>query len=408
MSETMTTAPARALVLLRILTLYPVALAWVGARPDSVALVLAGLLVVSTCLLALRWRRVVPVVRRHPGLAGLDVAVSLAVLAESGAGSPFVAYTMTSAVLVGLFFARAGATLLTLLLATGYLLLAGQDSDLPVTALLAVPAAYVVLACAGAAFRGLHDQLAAALRASVAAERSAATERERNRLARDLHDGVSSTLQGVVLQSMAVSRVAQVCEPKVSELAADLETAARFALAQSREVLTGLRREDDSAPLVQAVCDRTRRWSERTGHAIDLEVAGVADIEASSRVAALRVLDEALENVHRHAQATRVHVELVGDERSVRLVVEDDGTGMASDRPGVRQGHYGIVGMTERAGVAGGRLTFGPADPGAATPGTRVQLELPRTPCPRESAEVAVAVDVPGQRHDGTRAQASA
>ncbi|GAB3591181.1 hypothetical protein GCM10027446_08260 [Angustibacter peucedani] len=405
----MTTAPARALVLLRILTLYPVALAWASSRPDRVELVLAVVLVVGTALLALRWDRVVPVVRRHPGLAAVDVAVSLVVLSQTGAGSPFVAYTMTTAVLVGLFFSRLGAVLLTALLGAGYLLIARHDAgDRPVVGLLGVPAAFVVLACAGAAFRGLHDRLAAAVQASVAAERSAATARERTRLARDLHDGVSSTLQGVVLQSMAVERVAATSDdPKVAELAADLQTAVRSALAQSREVLTGLRREDDSAPLVQAVADRAHRWAERTGVPVDFTATGVADVDASSRIAALRVLDEALENVERHAGAARVQVALTGDDRSVRLVVEDDGTGMAADRPGVRDGHYGVLGMTERAGVAGGRLTFEPATPDADRPGTRVRLELPRTPCPREDT-AATAVDVREPATDGPRVEATA
>ncbi len=400
MSETLTTAPARALVLLRILTLYPVALAWTGERPDRVQLLLAVLLVCGTALLALRWDRVVPVVRRHPGLAAVDVAVSLVVLSQTGSGSPFVAYTMTTAALVGLFFSRTGAVLLTALLAAGYLLLARQDAGDEVAGLLGVPAAYVVLACAGAAFRGLHDRLAAAVQASVAAERAVATALERTRLARDLHDGVSSTLQGVVLQSMAVARVAEQAEPRVAALAADLETAARSALAQSREVLTGLRREDDSAPLVQAVADRAHRWSDRTGVPVDFTVTGVADVEASARIAALRVLDEALENVDRHARADRVQVDLTGDAHSVTLLVEDDGAGLASDRPGVREGHYGLLGMTERAGVVGGRLTFEPARPDAPRAGTRVRLVLPRTPCPREEA----AVDV----RDGAASRAEA
>lgn len=392
-SETVTAAPARALVLLRILTLYPVALAWAGRRPDRVQLVLAVLLVLGTALLALRWDRVVPVVRRHPGLAALDVAVSLAVLAQAGTGSPFVAYTMTTAVLVGLLFTRAGAILLTTLLAVGYWLLARRtvgEQALGEQALdvIGVPAAYVVLACAGAAFRGLHDRLAAAVQASAAAERSAATARERTRLARDLHDGVSATLHGVVLQAMAVARVAQSSEPQVAALVAQLETAARSALAQSREVLTGLRREDDSAPLVQAVSDRAHRWSHRTGVQVAFSATGVADVDAASRIAVLRVVDEALENVARHAGADHARIDVFGDEQSVTLVVEDDGAGLAHDRPGVREGHYGVLGMTERAGVVGGRLTVEPAVPGSSRPGMRVRLDLPRSPCPQRTAEV--------------------
>ncbi len=397
----MTTAPARTLVLLRILTLYPVALAWTATRPPRLEVVLAVALVASTAILALRWTQVVPVVRRHPALAAADVAVSLLVLSQAGPQSPFVAYTMTTAVLIGLFFSRGGTVLLTTLLVSGYLLLERHDAsaaltgDLDRAGALTVPVAYVVLACAGAAFRGLHDRLAVALQASVAAERSAATARERTRLARDLHDGVSSTLHGVVLQSMAVARVAGRGEPRVAQLASELETAARSALAQSREVLTGLRREDDSAPLVQAVSDRTRRWSERTGTPVEFTTTGVADVDASSRIAALRVLDESLTNVERHAGAERVVVSLLGDAQSVTLVIEDDGAGLTADRPGVAQGHYGVLGMTERAGVAGGHLHLEQVTPGAERPGTRVRLDLPRSG-PRTGANQRIHDDRAG------------
>ena len=77
------------------------------------------------------------------------------------------------------------------------------------------------------------------------------------------------------------------------DLSRQLESAARSALAQSREVLVGLRQQDDSAPLVQAVADRARRWSERSGIPTAFTNAGVADVHAANRIAALRVLDEA-------------------------------------------------------------------------------------------------------------------
>jgi signal transduction histidine kinase len=390
MDEPSPLTPARTLVLLRIIALYPVALAWAGQPPDRVDVALALLLVAGTSVLALRWSVVAPVVRRHPAIAAADVGVSLLVLAQAGVDSPFVAYTMTSAVLIGLLFARAGAALLTLLLGSGYLLLArlaGADAASGL-AVLSVPAGYALLTAAGNTFRQMQERLGRALDASVVAERSAAVAHERNRLARDLHDGVSSTLHGVVLQAIAVSRVAAGSSSEVAGRAVELEDAARRALAQSREVLTGLRRGDDGAPLVQAAADRTRRWSEQTGITASFEATGVADVEAAARIAALGVLDEALQNVHRHAGASNVDVRVVADERTVRLVVVDDGQGLAADRPGVGQGHYGVLGMTERAGVAGGSLTLtGAGDDDASggpscipSSGTVVRLELPRTP----------------------------
>lgn len=371
--------PVRTLILLRTLTLYPVVLSW-HASPDPVEIVLLGALVASTGLLALRWRTIAPQLRRHPAWAALDVLASLVVLAYAGPHSAFVAYTLTTAVLVGFLLNHLSATLVCTLLATGYLLIATvDDRQGPLGwAELGGPAGYVVLTLAGAAFRRIQDRLSAALEAAVAAERSAATAHERTRLARDLHDGVCSTLHGLVLQSTAVARTAEHSDPAVAALARQLEDAARAALAQSREVLTGLRRDDDSAPLLRAVSDRVQRWSEATAISASFSSSGVADLGPASRIAALRVLDEALENVRRHAGARRVEVRLVGDERTVHLEVTDDGTGVDPSRPGVREGHYGVLGMTERAGVAGGALTIGPAAQRGERPGTQVRLQLPR------------------------------
>ena len=393
MADPATLSPVRVLILLRVLTLYPVVLRWTGDTPDLVEVALVLTLVASTSLLALRWTSMSPQVRRHPAWAALDVAISLVVLAYAGTDSAFVGYTLTSAFLVGFLFTNLAAYLLCCLLITGYLLLRTLEAPTaPIgPAELSVPLAYLVLCLAGAAFRRMHERLTAALAAAVSAERSAATANERNRLARDLHDSVCSTLHGLVLQSTAVARTADGSDPAVAAMSRELEGAARAALAQSREVLTGLRRDDDSAPLVQAVADRVQRWGEGTGVATSFTPSGVADLPATARIAALRVLDEALENVHRHAGATRVDVVLGGDDRTVHLEVTDDGHGLPAEPPGVREGHYGVLGMTERAGVAGGVLRLHRARPDGERPGTTVRLELPREPRDRSAERVVTA-----------------
>lgn len=412
MNDPIATQPSRTLVLVRLLTLYPLPLSWTQRMPSAGELSLSIAVVTSTCLLALRWEQVVPLVQRHPAVSVADVGVSLLLLWHTGADSPFIAYTMTTAVLIGLLFSRVGAVLLTALLASGYLLVAQHDDASSWGDVLGVPAAYVVLAAAAGSFRDLHLRLADAVRTSLAAERSAATASERTRLARDLHDGVSSTLQGLVLQSVAVGRALSGTPPTpeqlsvVEQLAAELEVAARSALAQSREVLTGLRREDDSAPLVQAVADRSAAWSRRTGVPVEFRSQGVADTEASVRITALRVLDEALENVHRHAQATAVEVDLVGDGSNVTLTITDDGKGLGR-RPGVREGHYGLLGMTERAAAASGSLQVEDvaADgTDSARRGTRVELTLPRAP----ERRLARRPDVGGLTSTTTTAEARA
>jgi signal transduction histidine kinase len=88
-----------------------------------------------------------------------------------------------------------------------------------------------------------------------------------------------------------------------------------------------------------------------------------------------RIAGEALYNAYRHARAHRIEVELRYDARQLRLRIRDDGTGIGADvlRAGGRDGHFGLHGMRERAGVVGGKLTVW----SAAGSGTEVELSIP-------------------------------
>ena len=106
-------------------------------------------------------------------------------------------------------------------------------------------------------------------------------------------------------------------------------------------------------------------------------VEGVADVEGPARRELLAILDEALRNVERHADASRVRVALTGTAGSVVLDVEDDGRGLPEGRSetALHEGRYGLLGMRERAHGLGGSLSLGPAAHGR---GTRVVLSAPR------------------------------
>lgn len=103
-----------------------------------------------------------------------------------------------------------------------------------------------------------------------------------------------------------------------------------------------------------------------------------------------RVLQESLSNVHKHAQATRVEITVVGAGDSIALTVTDDGVGFdASDRNVVRKaGHLGLVSMQERVELAGGTLTLESSSGRGTTvravlPATdKEQLDVLATPCP--------------------------
>ena len=106
---------------------------------------------------------------------------------------------------------------------------------------------------------------------------------------------------------------------------------------------------------------------------VQLNVAA-AGLPASHETAIYRIVQEALTNIIKHAQAHAVSVVIAGGGRSVRVVIEDDGVGFAPDR--VRESALGLVGMRERVGLLGGRLDV----QSAAGRGTTIMAELPLAP----------------------------
>jgi two-component system sensor histidine kinase UhpB len=195
-----------------------------------------------------------------------------------------------------------------------------------------------------------------------------AQEAERKRIARELHDEVGQVLTGVVLELEHAARRAG--EPDSTQLSAARE-AVRRSLDDVRRIARELRPEalDDLGlqSALRSLCTAA------AGHD-DLRVErrfelGDRPVSPEVELVVYRVAQESLTNVMRHAQATEVLVALRHVGGGLRLVVRDDGRGLAS---GAKVGS-GIAGMQERALHVGGRLTVSPVPAG----GTEVRLDIP-------------------------------
>ena len=188
--------------------------------------------------------------------------------------------------------------------------------------------------------------------AAVVARRAA--ERERRRIARDLHDGVA--------QELAFIRRRAAGLPDAAEIA----VAAERALLDSRWAIEHLARPPDE-PLDRVLARHAGVIAARTGVAVTFSSSGAAEAGPDVREALARILGEAVANA-RHGRATRVHVEL--STAPLRLRVVDDGAGFdpAAGRPG-----FGLGGMRERAALVGAQLSVR-SRPGT---GTEVAVELP-------------------------------
>jgi signal transduction histidine kinase/ligand-binding sensor domain-containing protein len=204
---------------------------------------------------------------------------------------------------------------------------------------------------------------------------------ERMRIARDLHDTLLQSFQGVLLQFGAGLRLLAREPEKAREVLAGAVDQAGHAIKEGREAVQGLRMSaEDSSDLAAPIARLAKELAaERQGAAapsVRVEVQGtVRPLHPIERDETFRIAVEALRNAVHHSQGTQIEVELRYDSRQFRLRVRDDGQGTDPDilAQGNPAGHFGLRGMRERAALAGGKLTLWSA-PNA---GMEVELIIP-------------------------------
>lgn len=221
---------------------------------------------------------------------------------------------------------------------------------------------------------GLAAQAAVAIENARLYERAReqAADEERRHLARELHDSVSQAIYAVVLTSHAV-RKRLVADPQGSTAALDsVIELAEGALAEMRALIFELRPEVlADVGLVGALERQLDGLELRHTLTTDRQLGDEPDIAFAAKQVLLRVVQEALHNVAKHAHASEVRVRMRHDERTLRITIEDDGVGFDASR--TYPGHLGLTSMHERVSQLGGVLTVTSA-PGS---GTTVDLRLP-------------------------------
>jgi signal transduction histidine kinase len=225
--------------------------------------------------------------------------------------------------------------------------------------------------------RRQHARLVAAhqrLRRHSATVEQLAVSRERNRLARDLHDTLAHSLSALTVQLEAL-RMLLANEPETAQAAVDeISDLARHGLEESRRAIQSLRTGPvEALGLSGALRDRLTTLQARTGVQVDFRRAGQArDLTAEEADALFRIAVEALANVERHATAQHVTVRLEYAADQTVLAIQDDGRGF--DPVAVEPDHYGLTGMQERAAMIGATLEVS-SRPGG---GTEVWCSLKR------------------------------
>jgi signal transduction histidine kinase len=356
--------------------------------PDQVPGVMAGLVVAAfASFLPLRyWDRWAGPLSTRPVFLAADLMLNLTIYAYLGPASPFFLYTLGTPLLAGLLFRTTGAILLGFAMLAGYYVLvvlsgnglaelrAHEARD--IQALVVLPALYPLAAAGGAAVRGLLDRQAVTQLALASAERRAAAGAERARVAREMHDSLGKTLYGIALAARGLSHRIEAEAPGAAAAARDLSASAQIAAEEARGLISDLRSDTLDRPLRDALERYVREWSERNGIAAHLQADGVDLPHPGTRYELFCIVREALENVERHAGATRVQVLLRDMAPDVVLSVVDDGVGIGGEgdaRSLQTNGHYGLIGMAERGERIGATVRIA----GQRGAGTTVTVRLP-------------------------------
>jgi signal transduction histidine kinase len=203
---------------------------------------------------------------------------------------------------------------------------------------------------------------------------------ERTRIARELHDTLLQSFQGLLLRFQSVLKVLP-ANPYEAKQRLDLAIdQAAEAITEGRNAVQGLRlsafeTNDLASGIIAIGQELIDDGPAAAAPTIDVEVEGAPrNLNPIVRDEAYRIAGEALRNAFRHAQALRITIEIRYDRRQFRLRVRDDGKGF--DEATIRQGHaghFGLPGMRERAEIVGGRLDVW----SKRDTGTEVELSIP-------------------------------
>ncbi|HLO01814.1 MAG TPA: sensor histidine kinase [Symbiobacteriaceae bacterium] len=196
--------------------------------------------------------------------------------------------------------------------------------------------------------------------------------RERNRLAREVHDTVAHGFTGMIMQMEAITRLLQRSPDQALQALQQVQDQARDSLAEIRRSVHALRpmqmEEGKGVTALQRLVDG---FASTTGVKTDLVIEGMpVELPVGHELCLYRLVQEGLTNAFRHGKASRARVRLSFGPGALIAAVEDDGRPTKLQKPGL-----GIMGIRERAEALGGQVEAGPSSTG----GFVLQLRLPLT-----------------------------
>lgn len=176
---------------------------------------------------------------------------------------------------------------------------------------------------------------------------------ERNRLAREIHDGLGGTLSAIIIQSEYLLTMTNVSESAREEVK-EIKTAAEEAIEEVRRALTMMRGDFQLIPQLKNFC---ANFTSRNRIPIALNIKGDSpSLSHDTELTLFRILQECLNNIAKHSGAKKVKIDIEFTENDVSLKIVDDGKGF--DVTATKPLHYGLLNMKERARKIGAHFSI--------------------------------------------------
>jgi two-component system sensor histidine kinase UhpB len=212
-----------------------------------------------------------------------------------------------------------------------------------------------------------------------------AQEEERKRIARELHDETSQVLTSLLISLAVVEK--SVTTKEAHDRIAETRMLAHQTLRAIRSISIDLRPSAlDDLGLLPALRWYIKEYQQKMNIEVDFQATGIKErLSAEMETVLYRIVQEALTNVAKHAQAHKVQVVLKGTPEAITATISDDGRGFNVDKlqkaPGQERGGWGLVGMYERAQLLEGTLDI-QTSPGK---GTTIMTRIPLRPAQPEA-----------------------
>ena len=208
-----------------------------------------------------------------------------------------------------------------------------------------------------------------------------AQEDERFRVSREIHDGPAQDVANLIFQASVCERMIDIDTDEAKENLQELRRQLRVCLTDIRQVIFDMRPMSlDDLGLVAAVKQLVLKLRERKLLTADLQVDGTeVGLPNHVETAIFRIIQEALNNIHRHSGVQDANIRILFTKEALSVLIVDKGQGFdmeavdAESQASEGNGHFGIIGMRERANIIGAQLAFS----SAVGKGTRVHLRLP-------------------------------